>query len=472
MRTYTIAGNPVKAKRNSLNLNSRLNERHTCSFVAIDPSFSIDIGMEVTVQDNGVIVFAGTIDNMIEQSDNGRVKYLSISCVDFSQLIDKRIVAEAYDDTKAGDIVKDFIEKVFAEEDITAGHIQDGPVISKAVFNYDNGNIAMNYLAEVTGYNWDIDNDKKLNFYDRSSYAAPFELTDTSTNYKNLQVKRTRSYYRNRQYLRAGTDVSEEIVKEKPTPKPDGISRTFVMRLPIAEQPKIYIDSIEVSPADIGVNGLDNDKKYYFSYNSNTITQDNGEPALTDANTLEVTYKGLYPIIVVAENPGQISERQDVEGGSGIHENIIQEQNISTKEAALDFATGKLNMYGLIPRIISFETYEHGLQAGQLINISNTMHDLNGSYLIENLTARDDNGLTLYNITCLDGSTLGGWEKLFKGLMQGNKKLVIRENEVLVKLTSMYDTFKALRMTDEMTYKLHQYLVCSTSTICSEELII
>ena len=91
----------------------------------------------------------------------------------------------------------------------------------------------MNYLAEVIGYSWYIDNLKQLNFFDRKTYNAPFELTDTSHNYKGLTVKKTRSQYRNRQYIRAGTDITGEIALEKPSPKPDGVSKTFVTRLPI-----------------------------------------------------------------------------------------------------------------------------------------------------------------------------------------------------------------------------------------------
>lgn len=469
MRSYYIAENKVTAQKNSLTITDKLNERTTCSFVVVEPDFSIDVGMEVVVEDNGIVIFAGAVDNVSAYGD--KVKYVAVSCVDYSQLVDKRIIAEAYDNMTAGDMVREFIQKVFAEEGITEGNVQNGPVISKAVFNYLDGNTALNYLAEVTGYYWFIDNEKRLHFFDRSTHTAPFELSDTSYNYKDLQVKRTRSQYRNRQYIRAGTDISQEIVKEKPTPKPDGTSRTFVVRLPIAMKPRIYIDGNEIPEEEIGVNGLDKDRKYYFSYNSNTITQDNSEPVLTDGQVIEVTYRGLYPLLIVAEDSGQISERQAIEGGSGIHENIIQEQNINTRDAALEFASGKLAMYGMIPKIVSFNTYQLGLRAGQLITINNTMHGLSGAYLIESITARDDNGLTLYSVKCLDGSALGGWEQLFKSLIQGNKKLVIRENEVLVKLITMTDTFTVPKMEDEMTYRLHQYHICG-QIICGTDVII
>lgn len=457
MRTYTIAGNTVMVQKNSLNYMDTLNERTTCSFTVVDPTFEIDVGMEVLVQEDAVTIFAGTIDSVSEQGYH--TNFVSVSCVDFSQLIDKRIIANSYENELAGDIVKDFISTVFVDEGITEGTIQDGPTISRAVFNYDNGNVAMNYIADLTGFNWEIDNDKKLNFFNRATYTAPVSLTDTSHNYKDLTVKKTRSEYRNRQYIRAGTDITSEMPLEKPTPKPDGVSKTFVVRLPIAEKPKIFINSIEVSPDDIGVNGLDTDKKYYFSYNSNTITQDQSEPTLT-TEVLEITYRGLYPIMVVAESPEQIALRQAIEGGSGVHENIIQETNLDTSRAALELARGKLEKYGIIPKVVTFNTYEKGLKAGQLISITNTKHNLNGTFLIDTVSGRSDGLLTLYTVKCLDGASFGGWEQLFKTLIQGNKKLVIRENEVVVKLITFSDSFTNLSMTESMSYTLHQFWIC------------
>jgi hypothetical protein len=74
-------------------------------------------------------------------------------------------------------------------------------------------------------------------------------------------------------------------------------------------------------------------------------------------------------------------------------------------------------------------------------------------------------------VQCLDGASVGGWEQLFKTLLQGNRKLVIRENEVVVRLLTFSDEFKNPVMTDTMTYDLHQYWICG-QTICGEEVIL
>lgn len=432
MRTYTIGSNEFVVQKNSLNYSDKINERTTCSFTVIQTnSHSVELGMEVSIDDENGNIFRGSVDNTTLSADNA-FTYIQVQCVDFSQLIDKRIVFDTASNEYAGEIVRILIADFFSNEGITEGIIQDGPIIAQAVFNYDNGNIAMNYLAEVTGFNWYIDRDKKLHFFNRSTFSSPFTLTDLSGNYSGMVVQRTRSQYRNKQYIRAGLDTTEELPKENPSPKPDGVSRTFIVRLPVAQKPRIFINDIELDPNEIGVNGLDKDRKFYFSYNSNVITQDSSETVLSATENIEVSYKGLYPIIVVSENTDEILERKSIEGGTGIYENVIEEQNLNTRQAAFDFAFGKLEKFGLISNVVTFQTYNRGLSAGQLLSISNTKFELSGNFLIESVNARDDNGITKYAVKCLDGSSLGGWEQFFKTLVQGNRKLVIRENEVLV----------------------------------------
>lgn len=435
MRQYKIANQIVSVRKNSLNYNDKVNERTTCSFVVMEPDFEIEPGMDFVIYDDVTKIATGTIESSAEETDStGSIKYVAVSCVDFSQLIDKRIVYDTFENELAGNIVRVLLNTFFVHEGIAEGTIQDGPQISKAVFNYDNGNVALNYLAELTGYSWFIDNEKKLNFFEKSTFQAPFEINDESNNFRNLKVKKTRAQYRNRQYVRAGLDTTQLINKEKPTPKPDGVSRNFFVRFPVADKPMIFIDGVQVHPDEIGVNGFDQNKKFYFSYNSNQITQDNSLPELS-VELLEVSYRGLIPIIVVADNPSEFDSRKQLEGGTGIYESVIQEQNVNSRDAALELANAKLDRYGIIPKVITFNTYEHGLKAGQLLPIQNSQHNINDSFLIESVNARDDNGLTLYGVKALDGSALGGWERFFKDLIGASKKLVIRENEVLVLLS-------------------------------------
>lgn len=463
MREYFINNKSVFVKKNSLNINDVLNERTNCSFTVIEPTFEITKGMDVYIQQDEIIIFAGKVFKPKSQGD--KIKEVIVSCIDYSQMIDKRVIAEVYENTLAGDIVRDLINKYFAEEGVLAGKISDSLLISRAVFNYDNGNMAMNYIADVTGYYWEIDKDKKLNFFNKSTYSAPFQLTDTSRNYKDLKAEEDASKYRNRQYTRGGYSVSSTQTRNF---KGDGEAQTWTVDLPLAKQPVIKVNS-EVK--SVGVRGLDTDREFYWSYNDKSISQETAGTKLTANDVISIQFQGLYPIIVVAENSKQIDERKAIEGGSGIYESVVEESSLDSQSAALEYTQGMLDKYGFIPKVVNFNTYSHGLRAGQLIPINNTKHCLNGVFLIESVTTRADGNNTLYSVKCLDGNNIGGWTNFFKSLVQKQKKLVIRENEILVKLLVFKVSFVVPKLKDSMIFNLHQYHICGQTVIGKEVIL-
>ena len=114
----------------------------------------------------------------------------------------------------------------------------------------------------------------------------------------------------------------------------------------------------------------------------------------------------------------------------------MQQPSLDSQAAAMAFAEGMLEKYGYIPQVLSWKTYDSGLKAGQLINVNIPGKGIADDFLIEAVAARDDAGQTLYDVKALDGSALGGWEQVFKGLLQGGRKLVIRDNEVLILLNT------------------------------------
>jgi hypothetical protein len=126
------------------------------------------------------------------------------------------------------------------------------------------------------------------------------------------------------QFTRGGRGETGLQSNEKPSPKPDGQTRTFTLRYPLANKPIIKIDTIAVDPSLIGINGKDANKEWYYTINGNTIAQDNGLTALS-TQVLEVDYKGYRNLFGRAENPSQINIRAQCDlGTSGIFEKITE----------------------------------------------------------------------------------------------------------------------------------------------------
>jgi hypothetical protein len=195
----------------------------------------------------------------------------------------------------------------------------------------------------------------------------------------------------------------------------------------------VYVNSTAVLSANVGVNGLDSGKYWYFTYESNVVSQDSGQAVLTAGSTLEIKYTGLYPIITVAEDPAQIASRALVETGtSGIYESLVNETSINEKSQSQEYGEGLILKYGIIPSIITFDTEVSGLAAGQLLPIQKSLFGINASYLIESINISSPDGkATNYSVKCLDGSSLGGWEQFFKDLLKGNRQYIINESEVV-----------------------------------------
>jgi len=217
-----------------------------------------------------------------------------------------------------------------------------------------------------------------------------------------------------------------------------GIARwTANFTLPTSEYEVYEAGVSAVLSANVGVNGLDSGKLWYFSYDSNIISQDSSQAVLTAGMTLEVTYIGLYPILTLIDNPAQIAERVAIETStSGIYENFQTEKSINENGQATEYTEGLLLRYGIIPSIITFDTEIPGLKAGQLLPIQKTLFGINASYLIESVDISTADAEKInYSVRCLDGSALGGWERFFKDLLKGNQQYIIQENEVIILLS-------------------------------------
>lgn len=433
-RSIKISDTPVQIAPN-WSISDKINSISTMGFTITDllTLAEINIGDSVEFFDGTTKIFSGIIKSISEyEPDYNRLQY-SVQASDNNALADKRLIASNTIDTTAGDIVTNEILPILAEEGVTAGTIDCDIVIKKATFNRIKVSEALDQLKDLTGYIWDIDKEKTLNFIDPSTNAADFELT-SDIQHKSFSRVRNLNTYRNVQYVRGGKGQTSTQSNESPTPEPDGISRKFITRFPLAEKPTITINSVEVDEDDIGINGLDTNKKWYFTYNSNIITQDEAESVLTSADTIDITYKGLYDLLSLVESIGEIEERATAEAGtSGKYEILNEEKSIDESGQATQYAEALIDKYAKITNKISFTTEYGQVRAGELLTVTKPLYGIDESFLIEsvNISAADSETIQ-YQVSGLSGESIGGWEEFFKQIINTGKTYVIGQNEVLI----------------------------------------
>lgn len=454
----------------SVLISEAVNERSVAQFSLVDKTglYRPTVGEIVEIYNGTELVFAGSIDDLPEFVVDGTnvLMYQNIPIVDFHQSADRRLVAESYENKTAGFIVTDIINKYLVEEGITAGEIQEGAIIQRAVFNYMTASQCLDELSELTGLQWKINPDKTLDFFNRATFIGT--PVNEQSNIKMLRVKKSRQQYRNRQFLRAGHDISTVQTR---TFKGDGETQTFTVDLPIAKVPTIKVNGVIKT---VGIRGLDQNCDWYWQKNDKTISQENDAPKLTSSDTLTVEFQGFYPIIVVAESTGEIADRQSIEGGSGIYESIEQKASIDSRESALTYSEGLLRRFANIQMQVTFDTYTP-YKAGELVQVDFPSHGISEEMLVAEVKIFDtgtvDHRLT-YSVKLVSGESFGGWVNFFKKLAEQNKTFVIRENEIVVKLNTFRDEISQPRLTDEMTFKIHQYLVCNVDQWCGTGVII
>lgn len=436
--TFTIGGvdRSSLVRWNSFQPTDNLNNRSTAQFALLDPAGAVrlSIGQEVVVLDFDGLTrhFGGTIDDLTEETPWGTSALLFVAaCVDYTQLGDRHLVARAYDTPgqTLEDIVLDIVAEDLAGEGVTTAAVETGPVVSAVVFSYESVTDAFNRLATLTGYSWYIDYNKDLHFFARESNPAPIAITATNAKARRLRVRSTRGDYRNRQYVRAGTDLTASRTESF---KGDGTRKTFNLSFPAGAAPTVTVNAVS---ATVGIKGVETGKDWYWNQGAAEISQDDGASALGTGDTLAVTYRGLFPILVLAQDDLEIASRAALEGGTGIYEALDVDEGIDDDTLALDKAVALLRRDGRIPRTVEFETDEVGLRAGQLLPITVPANDLSGDWLIDAIDGQDLEGQRMrYQVRALDGAGVGGWQAFFRALLARRAPALSRENEMLLLL--------------------------------------
>ncbi len=319
--------------------------------------------------------------------------------------------------------------------------IAEGPSIKQAVINYRPVTEALEALAEKAGFVWYIDAYKVLHFVERAAYSAPWTASGSDMLRNSVSVEQANPKYRNRQYIKGGRDITDPQTE---TRKGDGNTKSFAMGFPIAKVPTVKVNG---ATKTVGIKGVDTGKDWYWSKGDPIIVQDESAAALTSSDTLEVTYQGEYDIVVISSDYSAIEDRKAVEsGGTGYVEDVADEPDATSRDAAFESANAKLKRYAVIGRRLKFRTKKAGLRPAQLLTVNLPKHELNNAeMLIESVTTYDENGIIFYDITAVEGPEQGSWSKMFALMATRGlafvERINIGENEILIVLHTVSESW-------------------------------
>jgi hypothetical protein len=392
-------------------------------------------GQEIIVTDGAEKAFGGYIVSAPESEGTGDYIYL-VSCVDYQRLLDKHLVVEKYTNMYAGDIIKAIVTKYTAG--FTTANVKTGPLIKSISFNYKYPGECLRELSELTQYEWYVDYNKDVHFFDRESNKAPFSLDDTQSNFSDLEINADISQLRNRVYVRGGTYLSELFTETQAGGKE-------VWNL--GYKPHDMVITVNDVAATVGTENLHNPADYDFLVNFQEKHIIPGRKATATTDVLKLTYKFDVPVLTVQDDTESINRMKALEGGDGIYEHIIVDPTITSKDLARQRADADLKQYANPLVSGSFKTNVAGLRSGQLIYIKQTKRGIDANFLIRKVTRRY---LTAdkYLFEVEIASKLKGIEDLLQQLFVIGRKFEVRDDEVLDKLLTLKDTVK---LTDTLT---------------------
>lgn len=415
-----------------------VNGRRTASLRirSIGPSanyFRPAVGQPIAVSIGGCFIFSGTIDRPDENEPvPDAVLFVDLECVDHNLIPDRRKVARIFEGQFAGDIIKDIVENELAGEGITTNGVETGLIIERAVFGYKTCTDVFNELSKLIGFHWFIDTDKDLKFFDRKTFVAPFKILPGNKKFLrgSMRVVGQREQYRNSETVRAGKDLTDPRTD---TFQGDSKIKSFTLEFEVGAVPTVLLNG---SPQTVGIRGIEEDKQFYWQKGEKQITQDKDDTALISSDTLSITYQGLFPIIVIVDDPVEQFNRAEIEGGTGIYEDVVDDRSIEKRAFAIQLGNGLLRRFGKIPVMPSWEfdvTCDELLKAGQVIDIDRPELNLVGDFLIDTIQFRDISGERIRaTVSALSGEHLGSWFEFFRRLGEVGRDFSLNDEEVLL----------------------------------------
>jgi hypothetical protein len=444
--TYSvnIAGvGDVFVDAGSLTIDNTIGKRSQANFIVkTDNTVHFRQYQQVWIYNKaGMLVFSGYISQPQEKKPGYQPSLVhTLSAIDQHFLADKRLIVASYTNKTAGYIVQDILNNILSQEGVSIGMIYDGPTPSDTLFPsdtlYPGGNVglipqasfvyatvaqaldALVTAASSSGvpYYWMIDQHKMLWFVPYTAVVNSTLVDGTQIDEKNNppSVQRQNSLYRNVQYITGGF---ASTLPQTETRMGDGNTQSWAMGYQLASTPTITVNGVAKT---VGIKGVDTGYNFYWAAGDNVITQDSAGVKLTASDTLQISYVGQYPTVIISQNGAQIAYESAIDGTSGIVESAQNDSTLTSVSNGLSEASQLLTRYATQGTILQFTTLDPSFAPGQLITVDLPDFGLfHAQMLIEEASISDQtDGYNLWNtVKAVQGPYDQTWVDFFSKLL-------------------------------------------------------
>lgn len=424
-----------RVESNSLRIENILTrKRDVCRFNILDnpsASFTPTVGQEVIITfDPGTgstRVFGGVIVELEQQVTAYKLIRWKVTCEDYTRLLDRRLVSDSFSNTTVDAVIAQLATTYFPTG-FTTNNVDCPVTVATINFNYKTLVKCIEELAEKTGYDWYVDYNKDLHFFDSQTNPAPFNLSDTTGTYEyeSLVIRRDNSQVRNRIVVRGGEYLGAQFTSEIEANGTDFI-------FPLGYRYSDFAASLTGNPLSVGIDYLDNPDSYHALYNfQEKIIRFKQADTPSAGAVMLVSGKPYLPVIVRLSSPSSISTFSVSEGGGGIYEHLILDKTITSKEEARQRARAELEIYATTLAEGEFTTYSHGLRAGQKISVVSATRGINENLIINRVIFQQFGSNSFnYQVSLISTKTFDLIDLLIRFSQDKNKEVTITDNDVV-----------------------------------------
>jgi hypothetical protein len=384
--TVTIAGvDRTKWVMPGMRRSAQVGSRATLTFSMNNlrgdyrPAIGDAIVVHEKISGSPVLFFLGLIDSFDENATSGTSGFysLDVRCLDYGAMLDRRIIARTYPETRwggiAGLIAADVIQRFLSDLGITGPSWPSGTAvdIGSQTFNWVTATAAFQQMADAQNWDWRLGFDKVLHYFDRSAgYAdCPFTVATNNHKWRSMQVTHGGAY-RNKQYVRNSQDFAALWTDRASA---DGTQVIFPTMVELTIRPVLRIDGTEKIVDDVSGGPGD---AYWLP--ASVVTHS----APTAGQVVDVIYPSPLSFVAIAQDDTAIAAR-------GLQEAVDEVKDVPDAASMGVIAAGFLARGSVDSVSVTIESDEPGAEPGQLLTIDTLRPPVNDSFLIEQVDSEE-----------------------------------------------------------------------------------
>lgn len=339
------------------------------------------VGDTIDVYDGATHMFGGRITERDIAVDGGVLTRFQYTVIDWSFDFDAKMVVRSYTNQDPGTIVADIISSFTTG--FTATHVATaGFSIPSVAFNYQPPTKCLQKIATMIGWDWYIDADKDVHFFNAETNLAPFNLTDTSGNFlwPSIGVKANLQNLKNSVYVIGGNYLRTYTAGNTPDVY-TSVAATLVYPLGYSYDPTTITITLGGVSQTFGIDQKDSDGTNQVMYNAGQngrgaflrFTSDPGS-----GSTIKAFGDAQIPVL------GHASDNASIASYGEFQDSVV-DKLITTVAEAQSRAQAEILQYGQPDYVLTFRTLNSGLYIGQTITLTSTALGVTNSFTIKEI---------------------------------------------------------------------------------------